>query len=262
MSNYDEIHRTLLTHVRGIRVISRSQLAADFEEIVAALTDLPQTEGTPSLDDYISTINSQITQDGMKITKIRSQVTNDPYFVFVNTKSDDIFKANSTFTVNELDAIKKLVDEIFESNLTFAIDFVQGSQVVAASINKSTKEAGNFIEDLVDEGWINITTHDQIILSMRGISELERYLVDRYGLREQNGNIFMCYQCKEIVTIGKKCGHCHLAFHGKCGDVWLKSQKLTICPTETCDFDWSNATEPIGVDADSVIMEEDTETAL
>ncbi|RLV85984.1 Non-structural maintenance of chromosomes element 1 [Meyerozyma sp. JA9] len=262
---YGEVHRTILTHVRACKVIGRVQLEADLQQIVAAVsqtTDSGDDSDQAKIDDFISTINSRITNHGMKITQSRSQVTNETYFLFVNTLSDDIIKTNSTYSVGELDAIKKLIDEIFESGLSYSIGLVPATQVVAATLNKPMREAGVFIEDLVDQGWLNITVHDQVILSMRGLCELERYLLDRYGITEQDGSVYTCFQCKEIVTLGRKCCRCHTAFHYKCGDVWLKSAKLGQCPREGCDFDWNNAAEIIGVDPDSVIAEENVESVL
>lgn len=251
--------------MRACKVISRLRLEEDLQHIVSAIsqtTDPDDNSGQTKIDHFVSTINSRITNHGMKITKSRSQVTNETYFLFVNTLSDDIIKNNSTYSVNELDAIKKLIDEIIESGLSYSIGLVPATQVIAATLNKPMREAGVFIEDLVDQGWLNITVHDQVILSMRGLCELERYLLDRYGTTEQDGSVYTCFQCKEIVTLGKKCCRCHTSFHYKCGDVWLKSLKLGQCPRDGCEFNWNDAAEIIGVEPDSIIAEEDVESVL
>lgn len=196
----------------------------------------------------------------MKIAQTRSQVTNEAHYVFVNTVSDEAFKTNTSLTAIELDAVKKLIDEMFESGLSFSLGLVPATQVVAGALNRSMRDSGAFIEDLVDQGWLTITIHDRVVLAIRALCELERYLIDRYGSAEQEGSVYSCFQCKDIVTIGQKCRLCCTAFHYKCGQVWLAANKMGSCPRGGCGFDWNEPAETIGVEPESVVEQESVET--
>lgn len=264
---YSDVHRVVLTYIISVRFISFTELQLKFNTIIEKFGEriLDNTTLQDVLQEHISTINGKIAPHGLKIDKVRHQVSGEIYYVMINTGSDEVIKGNTNYSVNELDAIKQIIDELIESNgIDFSIGVINATQKVAGGLNKTMKEAGVFINKLVDDGWFSLTFNDRLVLSIRSLSELKRYLVDRYGINnlESNGKLFTCHQCNEINTLGLHCpiSDCLVNFHYKCLEIYMRNQDNEgKCPNYTnCSYVWSGGefpnTDPrrIGVDLNSL----------
>lgn len=76
-------------------------------------------------------------------------------------------------------------------------------------------------------------------------------MVERYGLFLDNvekGKIFVCQQCRELVTIGFKCrtDDCPVSFHTKCLDFYNRLHESSKCPGN-CGFEWTEHGRRLGV---------------
>lgn len=266
---YSEVHRTLLTYIISVRYINHIELELKFRTIVQKLG--PQLLDDKTLEDvlkeHITSINSKISSHGFKIDKTRHQVSGQLYYVVINTVSDEVIKGNTNYSVNELDTIKQIIDELVESSsIEFSIGVVNAIQKVSSGLNKTMKEAGVVITKFIDDGWFSLTFNDRLILSVRSLSELKRYLIDRYGINnsETNGKIFSCYQCNEINTLGIGCPmiDCPVSFHYKCFDIYIRNEaNKGRCPNySNCSYHWpgnelSNIDlKRIGVDPNSLYI--------
>lgn len=244
---YSEVHRVLLTYIISVRYISHNELDQKFGTIVHKLN--PDLLNDKTLEDvlqeHITSINSKVSSHGLKIDKIRHQVSGQLYYVIINTISNEVIKGNTNYSVNELDTIKQIVDELVESSgIEFSIGVVNATQKVAGGLNKTMKEAGSVITKFIDDGWFSLTFKDRLILSIRSLSELKRYLIDRYGISnsETNGKIFSCHQCNEINTLGIGCPvvDCQINFHYKCLDIYMRNESNKgRCPNySNCSYNW------------------------
>ncbi|KAK6456937.1 Nse1 non-SMC component of SMC5-6 complex-domain-containing protein [Scheffersomyces xylosifermentans] len=233
-----EIDRIVLTYIRSVKYISHDELLRSFKLIKSrSETDNEvQEEGIDPLqwesllDKSLSTINTNISRHGFKIDRKKDEISGELYFIFINTVSDDIIKQNTNYSVPELDAIKSVIDDIVEaSGYQFSIGRVNAQQRVAANLSRTLRDSSSFVDKLIDDGWF-ISTLDgtRLLLSIKSLSELKNYLIDRYGTTADEGNrgkMHLCHHCKEIVTLGytsTRDGHIQ-SFHYKCYDVYIRS---------------------------------------
>mmetsp|Transcript_4481 Transcript_4481/g.4943 ORF Transcript_4481/g.4943 Transcript_4481/m.4943 type:complete len:274 (-) Transcript_4481:1647-2468(-) len=246
-TEYSEIHRVLLTYIISVRYISHDELEPKFGTIVKKLNpDLLNNKRLQDLlQEHITSINGKVSSHGFKIDKIRHQVSGQLHYVLINTVSNEVIKGNTNYTVNELDTIKQIIDELVESSgIDFSIGVVNATQKVSSGLNKTMKEAGSMITKYIDDGWFGLTFNDRLILSIRSLSELKRYLIDRYGIiiSETEGKIFSCYQCNEINTLGLRCpmAYCQINFHYKCLDIYMRNEaNKGRCPNySNCSYHW------------------------
>ncbi|ODV78743.1 uncharacterized protein CANTADRAFT_91036 [Suhomyces tanzawaensis NRRL Y-17324] len=223
MPPYTEVHRVLLTLIRASKCISSSVLEKHFLTILKELSpEILESNHTVNsvLNDHISNINVRINQHGFKIDKKNHQVSGELHYIFINTDNDSIVKLNTQFSPKELECIKVLIDKVVTSE-DYSLKMVVAGQVINGVLGKSLEESYSFINRLIDEGWLVLSKQDHVLLSMRSISELKSYLIDRHGVTTATnmGRILLCKQCQEIVTLGYQTGEDD-AFHYKCYDVY------------------------------------------
>ncbi|GEQ67300.1 hypothetical protein JCM33374_g964 [Metschnikowia sp. JCM 33374] len=189
--------------------------------------------------DYIAEINVKIARAHFKIDSIRDQETDIQQYVFINTKTDEIIQACTPYTVPELDAIKQLIDHIINAHgYAFGLNYANAKQHVASVLKQKARESDMFIKRLVDDGWINLTNQNRLVLSPTSLAELSTYLKDRFGVfsaSDTSGKLLKCLVCSDFVTLGKKCGNkdCYTSFHSKCMGVF--SRENQVCPNESCN---------------------------
>lgn len=258
-AEYSESHRVLLTYLFSVKFISHNELEGKFNKIIQDLApDLLEDQVLENvLHSHITAINSKVTLHGFKVDKIRHQVSGELYYVVINTISDEVTKGNTNYSTGELDTIKQIIDELVESSGNeYSIGIVNATQKVSALLNKTMKEAGVVITNFIDDGWFALTFNDKLILSIRILSELKRYLIDRFGLvLELNGKLYSCYQCNEINTLGLKCAvnDCPISFHYKCVDIYMRNEANEgKCPNfSNCTYHWtgdnSEFTNPVRI---------------
>lgn len=262
---YAESHQILLTYIRAIRDVSRTRLLGKFALIADEFALVTPEDSVASLlDDHILAINARLEPLGMKIDELRHQVSAVPYYVFVNTKLDDTIKGATGYSAPELDAFKQIIDDVVDAGNAFSVGLVNAHQKVAACTSRPQKEAAFFVDRLVDDGWLELSTMDKLVLSIRALSELETYLMERFGARADYNDdckLYVCGQCREIVTLGFTCGDlkCPIGFHQKCLDIYrrndgsgeLKCPQFGSCGGKLAQED----VERVGVDVTTLVAE-------
>lgn len=228
MATYSEAHRTLLTYVRATKVSPADRLARKFEKIAAHFAV------DPSLREAVATINIKLEPFGFKIVSTWDQRLDQQLYVFVNTRFDDIIQNCTPYTPPELDAIKGLVDSIISAH-DYAYSYPMGNarQQVAATAKKPAADAAHLIVRLIDDGWLESTGHNRVVLAPAALAELAAYLEDRFGVfsrADPQGKLLACHMCRALVTLGAKCGDraCAAAFHHRCMALYRRT--ADACP--------------------------------
>lgn len=227
--NHDnEIRHILINYIMAVRAISEARLLEKFDLIKQ---EYSLDEDLPSVKQYIANINYQLKEYYFKIDESKSQLTGEPYYVFITTKQDQFLQTSTFFSAVELEAIKAIIDEIMENEEQFSIGLVNASQKIVSLSNKTLKEANTLVSKLVDDGWFILTNEDRIILSIRCLSELKTYLIDAYGIKSENdpnGKLLPCKVCDSFVTLGYKYLGEALNFHFKCFEIYQRQNEIEM----------------------------------
>lgn len=224
-----EAHRVLLTYIRARKVVDEDEMQNRMAIIVSKFN----LDGTPEtlLREYISSINVGLEKFAFKIETVRDQEARRLQYVFINTRFDDVIQACTPYTPPELDAVKQLIDEVVNaSNYGFCMPYGNAKQLVGSVLKQRAGDAGYFLTRLVDDGWIEVTSQNRIVLSPASLAELKVYLSDRFGYLladDSLGKLLTCHVCGDVVTFGVKCQtrSCPSAFHGKCSEVYLRGNE-------------------------------------
>lgn len=236
-SQYTEAHRVLLTYLRSVRAISVDKLTAKFK-ILAEDLEIEVSDPLTSLREYIATINYNLERFGFKVETARDQALGDLQYVFVNAKFDDVIQKCTPYTPPELDAVKQLIDSIVEASLyEFCVPYGNAKQQAGSVLKLRASDAAFFLTRLIDDGWIEVTSHNRVVLSSAALAELKVYLTDRFGVmtaEDSLGKLLVCHVCGDLVTLGAKCpqSECPSAFHRKCYSVFARGR--TECPNRRC----------------------------
>ncbi|KAI5958712.1 uncharacterized protein KGF55_005710 [Candida pseudojiufengensis] len=227
---YNEAHRVLLTYIRSIKSISQQDLLDAFVLICQKLPNVENQQPTLNLlNQYISDINLEISQQGFKIERKNDEIDGILYYIFINTIVDDLMKENTAYNISELISIKSIIEEIIESstdNFLFSANKSTILQLISNHSKKSTADSDLFLMKLVDDGWFQITFNDDVILSIRGLCELKQYLIDGFGYLQDGGKLLNCKLCNEFVTMGFFNPETEEAFHKKCYEVYCRNNDL------------------------------------
>lgn len=157
-------------------------------------------------------------------------------YALVNTTSDPLTQLATTYTVDEIAFVKRLLDAMFETHNTrrseaMVLSSIQAVQLAkvssssssSASASTSTEntnqggaaqsltipQAETMLARLVEEGWFEKSAKGFYSLSPRGLMELRGWLVDTYnddddeegGGNNRGKRIKFCAACKDIITI-------------------------------------------------------------
>lgn len=149
-------------------------------------------------------------------------------YALVNTTSDPLTQLATTYTVDEIGFIKRLLDAMFETNNTriseaMVVSGIQATQLAKASGDANRREFGTqqikggaaqslsmpqaeaILRQLVDEGWMEKSRKGFYSLSPRGLMELRGWLVATYNDEMDDGQradkIKFCAACREIITV-------------------------------------------------------------
>ncbi|KAI5956224.1 hypothetical protein KGF54_000699 [Candida jiufengensis] len=224
---YNEAHKVLLTYIRSIKTISSQDLLDALVLISQRLNSGEERITLDLLNQYISDINLEISQQGFKIERKNDENDGILYYIFINTMIDDIMKETTAYSVPELVSIKYIIAEIIDkSNFEFSASKNSIQQIVSQHQNKSLRDSSLFINRLIDDGWLVLTMNDDLILSIKSLCELKQYLIDGFGYIEDNGKILSCSVCKDLVTLGLFKAENNNAFHRKCYDVYCRNNDI------------------------------------
>ncbi|RDW84048.1 non-structural maintenance of chromosomes element 1 family protein [Aspergillus mulundensis] len=228
------------------------------------------------LNSFVMAANSAISPLDLEIRSTIPQVElDDPtneqvnperVYALVNTTSDGLTQLATTHTADEISYVKRVLDKMFETNnnkITEAISLstmealneckVGGSnRRESGSATQATQggaaqpltmgQAETVLKQLCEDGWFEKSQKGFYTLSPRGLMELRGWLVATYNDENEGGRrnqkIKFCAACKDIITIGQRCGNrdCAGRLHDRCMRNFFRVQKAEQCPI--CRAPW------------------------
>jgi hypothetical protein len=231
------------------------------------------------LDNYIHTLNAHVSFFDFEIRSSQHQVTKERIYALVNTTSDALTQMATIHSADEIAFVKRVLDAIFERYNTpereiMAVTSMQalklakprgedgrresGRQAQSQNAGLTMAQAEKMMEDMLSEGWFELSQRGFYSLSPRALMELRGWLVDTYNEpedeeededEERHDKIKFCQGCKEIVTIGQRCPEmsCEARVHNYCKSGMFRMHGgHERCPV--CKTPWADA-PPVGEQA-------------
>ncbi|WAR24665.1 NSE1-like protein [Mya arenaria] len=150
-------------------------------------------EKTQLLLDFCHLINSNISMFGMEIKKACDEMNGKSFYGLVNTTETSVALLSSQYTENELDFVKKLIEEFVKSDRG-SIGSIAAMDITDSLPKKMSKtEAG------------------RVYLGIRGLMEMEQYILEMY-----EEDAVRCNVCKKLCLQGEKCDCCTTKIHNHC----------------------------------------------
>jgi hypothetical protein len=216
-----------------------------------------------TLDDfnsYLSAAADALSSFDYEIRSTQHQVTKQRIWAVVNSISDAPTQLAGSRGPEEVGYLRRLLDAMFETYNTRRRE-VQGITSLQALEKKVLKGSGGAartegapidrgltqeqaertLEGLVAEGWFERSKEGWFTLSPRALMELRGWLVETYNDSddpEEWQRIKFCEACKEIVTVGQRCGEmeCNVRLHDICEAAFWTSRPSKRCPS--CETPW------------------------
>ena len=192
---------------------------------------LPNDITEADFRSYVSAANLALSPLDLEIRSTFHQRSREErIYGLVNTSSDALTQMATTYSVEEMGFVKRLLDWMFEGpgntrrleamciTGTDAVNLAKGSIGRRETQNGNTqgggsqglsmREAEGMMGRLVEEGWIEKSGKGFYSLSPRALMELRGWLVETYNDPDEEvdgdgrvDRIKSCQACKEIVTV-------------------------------------------------------------
>ena len=286
MAGLDNSHRAFLQALFARQSITLETAKPLLAAIESAATDgersIPPEDITPEdLDNYVDTVNAQISAFDFEIRFTLHQTTRERIYALVNTTSDALTQMATVHSADEIAFVKRVLDAIFETNNTARAEVmavtgmqalklakapgqdsqrrqsgtqVQGGNAAAASLTMS--QAEKVLENMVAEGWFELSQRGFYSLTPRALMELKSWLTDTYNVEPEEDEededegphqkIKLCHACRDILTVGQRCPNlvCQARLHERCVRNMFRAQGgAEECPV--CQTRWVDA-PPVG----------------
>ncbi|XP_052776528.1 non-structural maintenance of chromosomes element 1 homolog [Mya arenaria] len=194
-------------------------------------------EKTQLLLDFCHLINSNISMFGMEIKKACDEMNGKSFYGLVNTTETSVALLSSQYTENELDFVKKLIEEFVKSDRG-SIGSIAAMDITDSLPKKMSKvEADAFLDRLIHERWIGRTEAGRVYLGIRGLMEMEQYILEMY-----EEDAVRCNVCKKLCLQGEKCDCCTTKIHNHCSKRFFRDQADKRCPE--CQNSWPGGSQP------------------
>jgi len=258
--SYNDSHRAFVQ-----AFLSRSTLTLETARpILSAIFSVHEDREVLANDITVEDLNSYVTAANTALSpldlEIRSgfhQVTRERYYCLVNTSSDALTQLATTYTADEINYVKRLLDAMFDTNNKGRKEAMCVSGIEAVQLAKSgrretqagtqaqgmgMRDAESVLARLVEEGWLEKSKKAFYSLSARGLMELKGWLVETYNDEEEDEDgrtrIRFCTACKEIVMVGQRCARrdCPCRLHDICTQNFFRMQRSQTCPV--CKTAW------------------------
>ncbi|KAJ0419204.1 Nse1 non-SMC component of SMC5-6 complex-domain-containing protein [Aspergillus carlsbadensis] len=229
------------------------------------------------LSTFIGAANSAISPFDLEIRSTLPQLQLQPnetgnftperVYALVNTTSDDLTQLATTYSADEISFIKRVLDKMFETNNNriteaMAVSSIDAMQCAKVAGDGNRRESGSatqqtqggaahsltmtqaeaVMKQLVDDEWFEKSLRGFYTLSPRGLMELRGWLVATYNDEgepgRRNNKIKFCAACKDILTIGQRCGNreCEGRLHDHCMRNFFRVRRAEQCPV--CRAPW------------------------
>ncbi|KAH9523627.1 Non-structural maintenance of chromosomes element 1 [Bulinus truncatus] len=207
----------------------------DSKEIKALLAELGvHTDFTDEILKLVLSTNEAIAPFNLEIKKGIQEDDGANFYCLVNTVETPITHLSSTYTQNELELFKKLIEQIVDTE-----DGKIGSRAALSltdSLDKrmGKEEAEAFFNKLEKDKWIRRDKEGKLSLSVRSLLELDHYLKEVYAEFIKSCNI-----CSKICLLGETCANCGIKIHLKCAkSLFTKQGAKHTCPAPDCRVVW------------------------
>lgn len=216
-----------------------------------------------TLSNILVNINIRLAQLDMEIAESKDMDdSNINIFSFVNKKPIGAIRLSTKYSQNDIQLVKDVIDRIFSPEYVNKNNVTDDSSVVHPQINYSVpymtmvkylrdgpettdedapliarfgiEESDLFLRDLECYGWLE-RNHNNYTLATRGLVELKKYLIDKYG-KSPEGTVSICFGCGDILTRGLSCldASCHVRFHRHCRELVQNTRDDDSCPNKDC----------------------------
>ena len=280
--SYGNTHRAFLQALLARQTItfeeSKPLLAAIQTAADADRSTLPGDISQADFENHIHTLNAHISPFDFEIRSSQHQVSKERIYALVNTISDPLTQMATIHSADEIAFVKRVLDAMFETYNTprsevMAATSMQalklakapndgtrresGTQATSQNAGLTMAQAEKMLEDMVSEGWFELSGKGFYTLSPRALMELREWLPDTYNYddeeedeeEESHVKIKKCNGCSEIVTVGQRCPNmaCQIRVHDYCKVGMFAIEKSERCPK--CKTAWVQA-PPVGEKAD------------
>jgi len=228
----DDRHRLTLQHFMSKSILDAHEVKSIFKQSKERFPDGDDID----LREFILTINQFIAPFNLEIKKGIQEEDGMSHYCLVNTVETPISRLSSTYTVNELELFKKLVEHIVDTE-----DGKIGSLTAVNLTEKLEKRMGkedaeSFYENLQRDKWLKKDKNGKICLSVRCLLELEQYLKEVYP-----DFVKTCGICDKICILGETCNNCGMKLHLHCANNLFKRQGTDKkCPNGECRAPWGS----------------------
>ncbi|KAK2176673.1 hypothetical protein NP493_647g00000 [Ridgeia piscesae] len=185
------------------------------------------------LAEFVNRINIKISPLHLQIKKGINEVTAAQYYGLVNTAESDITRLSSTYTVNELEFYKKIIESIVDSDdgVMSSTDALNLTSQLEKKMLK--KDAEDLISKFERDNWLELNPKGEIALSTRAILELDQYIQNQYP------NLAVkCNMCHRLCLQGETCSRCDVKLHFSCAERYFDKQEKHHCPSSACNAPW------------------------
>ncbi|KAK3709831.1 hypothetical protein LTR37_010659 [Vermiconidia calcicola] len=270
---YGNTHRAFLQALLSRQTITYEDAKPLLAAIQTAATPnrptLPEDISHQDFDNYVHTLNSSISPFDFEIRSTLHQTTKERVYALVNTTSDALTQMATVHSADEIAFVKRVLDAMFDTHNTqraevMAVTSMQALKLAKPPNDGNRRESGTqahaqagltmsqaekTLENMVREGWFELSTRGFYTLSPRGLMELRGWLIDTYNDQppdegdddeydEPTEKIKLCRACKEIVTMGQRCPNmeCLARLHNHCVRNMFRAQggseKCPVCKTD------------------------------
>ncbi|PKX89453.1 non-structural maintenance of chromosomes element 1 family protein [Aspergillus novofumigatus IBT 16806] len=233
---------------------ARLVLAAIFSAHEGQLVS-PDDVSQEDLDSYIDAANAAISPFDLEIRSTLRQLQIDQQlngttqaervYALVNTTSDPLMQLATTYSADEIAFIKRVLDAIFDTYNTrrceaMVVSGIQAMQLAKASSDSSRRESQAATQQ-TQGGAAQSLTMSQAEMVLKQLEEegwLEKSRKGFYSLRRRVDKIKFCAACKDIITVGQRCGNrdCSGRLHDMCTRNFFRMRQAEQCPV--CKAPW------------------------
>ncbi|KAH7139240.1 Nse1 non-SMC component of SMC5-6 complex-domain-containing protein [Dendryphion nanum] len=279
---YNNAHRAFLQAFLSKSIMSLPEIKPVLAAVLTAQDpNRPVLEGditVPDVTSFIQTVNARITSLDYEIRSTRSQTSKSTIYALINSTSDPLTHLATTFNIEEIGFIKRVLDHMFETNNTRNREIIalkdldanriakparsnnrqsqingdaeEGTQAEASLKGVTLTEGERVLQILVSQNFLEKSRAGYYTLAPRALMELRFYLKETYNEpadpedpdSEAVIRIRDCEACREIVTVGLRCRNkeCGIRFHDQCANQWFRSQRASEDKCPGCKREWGS----------------------
>ncbi|ELU12684.1 hypothetical protein CAPTEDRAFT_226178 [Capitella teleta] len=185
----------------------------------------------PDLGPFVESINMNIKPFQLEMKKAVDEANGVSSFVLVNTADNSLTKLSSTYSENELELFKKLVEKIVGSG-TGSVSSIEALNL-SSTCKMKKPEAESFFTNMIEHKWLKKIPDGHYALATRCIAECDLYILQQYP-----DDARTCNMCCRLVIQGESCRECNTTIHKHCSQRYFKDEVVPVCPNQACNAEW------------------------